>query len=350
MRKTHCVKVGNIPIGGDAPVSVQTMTKVQTSHTEEVVKQIKKIQCAGGEIVRLAVLNKDDVASIREIKKRVPIPLVADIHYNHTLGIGSIEAGIDKVRVNPSNIPESGMKKIIKKAIERKIPVRLGLNSGSIKIKRTGLVDSIIDSALDSIKLCEDMGFFDIVISLKTPYVNDTISAYRAISERCDYPLHLGITEAGSGYYGFAKNALGIGILLYEGIGNTVRVSLTDSPEIEVECACAILQAFGLRRFQPEIISCPVCGRCQVPLNRIVLRFKKKIIAFSKKHPDVKNLKIAIMGCSVNGPGEAKQADIGIAGGKDKFALFVKGNIIGTYPLKQIEKEFFSRIKEMTNG
>ncbi len=350
MRKTRCVKVGDILIGGDAPVSVQTMTKVQTSHAEKVIQQIRRIQLAGGEIVRLAVLNKSDVQSIRKIKKSVSVPLIADIHYNHTLGLEAIEAGVDKIRVNPSNISEDGMRIIIRAAMERKIPVRLGLNSGSIKITQGGVVNSIVNAAMDSIKLCEDMGFFDIVISLKTPYVNDTIAAYRRIFERCNYPLHLGITEAGSGYYGFAKNALGIGILLSEGIGNTVRVSLTESPEREVEAACAILQALGLRRFQPEIISCPVCGRCQVPLDRIVTKFKKKILMYSRKYPGIKNLTVAIMGCSVNGPGEAKQADIGIAGGKNRFALFVKGRIIGTYSLKHIERVFFSRLKEMTDG
>lgn len=350
MKKTCCVKAGGIFIGGDAPVSVQTMTKVQTCHTEKVINQIKRIESAGGEIVRLAVLNKNDINSLKKIRTRVSIPLVADIHYDYTLGLGAIEAGVDKIRVNPSNIPKSGMRILIKKAIERKIPVRLGLNSGSIKITQKGLVNSMIDAAMDSIKFCEDIGFFDIVISLKTPYVNDTINAYRTISEKCNYPLHLGITEAGSGFYGFARNALGIGMLLYEGIGNTVRVSLTESPEREVEAGCAILQALGLRRFQPEIISCPVCGRCQVPLGSIVSTFKKKIIIFSKKYPETKNLTVAIMGCSVNGPGEAKQADIGIAAGRNKFALFVKGKIVETYSLKQIEKEFFSRLKEMTNG
>ncbi|HPP66993.1 MAG TPA: flavodoxin-dependent (E)-4-hydroxy-3-methylbut-2-enyl-diphosphate synthase [bacterium] len=350
MKKTRCVRIGNVYIGGNAPISVQTMTKVPTSCTEELIKQIKRIQNIGGEIVRVSVLNKDDIVSIGKMKNQRSIPLVADIHYDYKLALGAIDAGVDKIRVNPSNISKNGMQIIIKKAMERKIPVRLGLNSGSIKRSNAGLVIDIVNAAMDSIKLCEDMGFFDMVISLKTPYVKDTVTAYRVISQKCNYPLHLGVTEAGSGYDGFAKNALGIGMLLSEGIGNTIRVSLTDTPENEVKAGCAILQALQLRRFYPEIISCPVCGRCQISLENIVPRFKNKIMKLSKKYPGIRNLTIAIMGCGVNGPGEAKQADIGIAGGKDRFALFVKGRIIKTYSIKQIEKEFFSRLKEMAGG
>jgi len=350
MRKSRCVKVGSCYIGGGYPVSVQTMTKIPTSNVEKVIRQIERIKKAGGEIVRVSVLNKNDAKAIAAIKERIELPVVADIHYDYRLAFYSIEAGSDKIRVNPSNIPANGLKMIIKEAGNKGIPLRLGLNSGSIRITGKGIVQDIVDATINAIKFCEDNDFFDIVLSLKTPYVKETISAYRVISERCDYPLHLGITESGSGEIGFAKSILGIGILLSDGIGDTIRVSLTDKPEKEIKTGQAILQALGMRRFEPEIISCPVCGRCQVPLEEIVRTFKKKIIRMSEKYPAIKNLTIAIMGCSVNGPGEAKQADIGIAGGKDRFAFFIKGNIIGTYQAKDIEKVFFDRLKEIANG
>ncbi|MCM8828327.1 MAG: flavodoxin-dependent (E)-4-hydroxy-3-methylbut-2-enyl-diphosphate synthase, partial [Candidatus Omnitrophica bacterium] len=313
MRKTRVVKVGRVYIGGGHPVSVQTMTKIPTISEKEVIKQIKKIEKAGGEIVRVSVLNREDAKAIARIKKEVELPLVADIHYDYRLAFYAIESGIDKIRVNPSNIPQDGLKMIIKEAKEKKVPVRLGLNSGSVKTTDRGIVNDIVDATLDAVKLCEDNNFFDIVLSLKTPFVNETISAYKTISEICNYPLHLGITESGSGDTGLAKSILGIGFLLSKGIGDTIRVSLTDTPEKEIRVGQAILQALGIRRFEPEIVSCPVCGRCQVPLRKIVSRFKRKITHMARLYPEMKNLTIAIMGCSVNGPGEAKQADIGIA-------------------------------------
>lgn len=350
MRKTRCVRVGNVYIGGGYPVSIQTMTKVPTSNLKEVISQIKRIEKAGGEIVRLSVLNRLDAKSIALIKKEVKIPVVADIHYDYKLALYSIESGADKIRVNPSNISKDGMKIILKNAKEKEIPVRLGLNTGSIKITGNGIVNDIVNATSDAIKFCEDNDFFDIVLSLKTPYVNESISAYRIITKKYNYPLHIGITEAGSGDTGFAKSVLGIGILLFEGIGDTIRVSLTDTPEKEVKLGRAILQALNIRRFEPEIISCPVCGRCKVPLEKIVKSFKKKIMKTIVANPEIKKLTIAIMGCSVNGPGEARQADIGIAGGKDRFALFLKGRIIGTYPSEKIEKIFFEKLKEISNG
>ena len=348
--KKRCVKVGNVFIGGEAPVSVQTMTKVSTSNVPLVIKQIKKIEQAGGEIVRVAVLDKNDAQAISKIKKETVLPIVADIHYDHNLALYSIESGADKIRVNPSNIPQKGLGLIIKMAREKKIPVRIGLNSGSIKITGKKLSTDIVNAAMDAIKFFEDNDFFDIVISLKTPYVRETIEAYRLINEQCDYPLHLGITEAGSGDLAFAKSILGIGVLLLEGIGNTIRVSLTETPEREIMAGQVILQSLGMRRFGPEIISCPVCGRCQVPLKEILRKFRKKILLMAKRYPAINNLTIAIMGCSVNGPGEAKQADIGIAGGKDRFVLFVKGHITGSYSVNEIEEKFFEKIKEIANG
>ncbi len=350
MRKKRIVKVGNIFIGGDYPVSVQTMTKVRTSDISSVVRQIKKIEQTGVDIVRLSVLDKKDAESIFFIKEKTKLPLVADIHYDWKLAVDAMESGADKIRINPSNTQKSGVVKVIKEAKKKRIPIRLGLNSGSIKITGRGLAKDIVCAASDAVKLCQDHDFFDIVISLKTPDVVATIESYRAIDEMFDYPLHLGVTEAGWGDAGLVKNALGIGVLLSEGIGNTIRVSLTDSPDKEVKAGQAILQALKIRKFFPEIISCPTCGRCQVPLKKILLTFSNRIIKMVKMYPELRNFTIAIMGCSVNGPGEAKQADIGIAGGKDRFAMFARGSIIGTYFTEKIEEEFFNKLKEMLHG
>ncbi|MCM8763922.1 MAG: flavodoxin-dependent (E)-4-hydroxy-3-methylbut-2-enyl-diphosphate synthase, partial [Candidatus Omnitrophica bacterium] len=243
MRKTRIVKVGRIYIGGGHPVSVQTMTKIPTKDEKKVLGQIKKIEKAGGEIVRVSVMNKEDAKAIARIKKEIELPLVADIHYDYRLAFYAIESGADKLRVNPSNIRQDGLKMIIREAGDKKIPLRLGLNSGSVKITGRGIVSDIVDATLDAVKLCEDNHFFDIVLSVKTPYVSETINAYRVISEKCNYPLHLGITESGQGDIGFAKSVLGIGILLSEGIGDTIRVSLTDTPEKEIRVGQAILQS-----------------------------------------------------------------------------------------------------------
>ncbi len=342
-RKTRKIKVGNIYIGGDAQISIQSMTKVPTSSHNELVKQVSSLIKTGAEIIRISILNKEDIKAIPVLKSRFPIPFISDIHFDYKLALYSIDAGIDKIRINPGNIKTSGMKEILNIAKERKIPLRLGFNSGSIPFKKN-LLNDLVSFAKDIIHFCEDKEFFDFVISLKTPFVHTTVDAYRNIAQVCNYPFHIGITEAGSGYIAVSKNAVGIGLLLNEGIGDTIRISLTEPPEKEVEWSKALLQALEIRRFEPEIISCPTCGRCEVNLNKIVENFRKKILLLSQKHPQIKTLKIALMGCIVNGPGEAKQADIGIAGGKKKFILFEKGIIIGVYPQKNIEKEFFKRL------
>jgi (E)-4-hydroxy-3-methylbut-2-enyl-diphosphate synthase len=335
MRNTKVIKIGNIYIGGDNPVVIQGMTKVSTSYLPGLKNQIKKMLKEGAEIIRFAVLDEKDTESIPVLKKDFQIPFVADIHYNWKLAIISIEKGIDKIRINPGNIERKHLKEIIKVAKEYNVPVRIGLNSGSVKLKGD-LVSSLIDLAKDTVKFFEDSNFFSIVISLKTPFVKETIKAYRKISEIYDYPLHLGITEAGCGYLSLSKSILGIGILLNEGIGDTIRVSLTTSPEEEIKVAKSILQALNLRIFEPEIISCPTCGRIKVNLKEVLEKVKKEIKKIEKEYPEIKKLKIAVMGCSVNGPGEAKQADIGIAGGDKKWALFKKGKIIGTYSEEKI--------------
>lgn len=345
-KKTRKVKAGNIFIGGDAPVSVQGMTKCCTADIDRLLPETKKMIRAGAEIIRVAVLDEKDIYGLRFLKENVKVPVVADIHYHRKLAVLAMENGADKIRLNPGNIPQKDIKEIVRLAKERDIPIRIGINSGSVKIKGS-IVDSMVSSAMDTIKLLEDMDFHNIVISLKTPSVEETINCYRKISELVDYPLHLGITEAGRGYLALSKSILGTGVLLLEGIGDTIRVSLTEPSYKEIEVARAILQSAGLRRFYPEIISCPTCGRAQVNLKDVLGRVEKEIMRLKGRYPDVKNLKIAIMGCSVNGPGEARQADIGIAGGKGKFALFKKGIIIGSYPEKSIVEKLINEIEKM---
>jgi len=345
-KKTRKVKAGDIFIGGDAPVSVQGMTKCCTADIDRLLPEAEKMIRAGAEIIRVAVLDEKDIYGLRFLKENVKVPVVADIHYHRKLAVLAMENGADKIRLNPGNIPQKDIKEIVRLAKEREIPIRIGINSGSVKLKGT-LAESMVSSAMDTIKLLEDMDFHNIVISLKTPSVEETINCYRKISELVDYPLHLGITEAGRGYLALSKSILGTGVLLLEGIGDTIRVSLTEPSYKEIEVARAILQSAGLRRFYPEIISCPTCGRAQVNLKDVLGRVEKEIMRLKGRYPDVKNLKIAIMGCSVNGPGEARQADIGIAGGKGKFALFKKGIIIGSYPEKSIVEKLINEIEKM---
>jgi (E)-4-hydroxy-3-methylbut-2-enyl-diphosphate synthase len=349
-RVTRAVHAGQVQIGSDAPISVQAMTKVRTGDIAALVRQVGSLVRAGAEIVRLSILDSSDLPAISALKKRFDVPLVADIHYDYRLALAALDTGVDKLRVNPGNIRRPKLREVLSEAARRKIPVRLGFNSGSLPEKKDGTLMPIVDFASDIVRFCEDCGFFDLVISLKTPSVGATLGAYRAFAVKCQYPFHLGVTEAGSGLKGITKSVLGIGILLEEGIGDTIRVSLTGSPEEEVRVAKEILQVLGLRTFGPDIISCPTCGRCEVPLIKIALRMEKKILTEAKKIPAIRRMKIALMGCGVNGPGEAKQADIGIAGGRQKFALFKKGKIIGTYPEDEIEQRFFEHLQEMVHG
>lgn len=343
-KRTRKVRVGNIFIGGDAPVSVQGMTKCRTKDVKKLISEAKRMIEKGAEIIRVAVLNEEDINGLKILKSKVNIPLVADIHYSKKLALLAMECGADKIRINPGNLPQRDIKEIVKKAKGKDIAIRIGVNSGSVKIKGS-LPDSMVSSAMDTIKLFQDMDFHSIVISLKTPSVRDTIDCYRKISEYVDYPLHLGITEAGKGAFALSKSVLGIGVLLLEGIGDTIRVSLTEPSYREIEAGKAILQAAGVRSFGPEIISCPTCGRCQVDMDMVLKNVEKEVIKLNRIYPDAKYLKIAVMGCSVNGPGEAKQADLGIAGGKGKFTLFKKGIIIGTYPEKTIVEKLINELK-----
>ena len=330
-RKTRAIKVGDVLIGGKNPVAIQSMTKVKTSNIIGTVSQIKELEKAGCEIVRLAVKDSADAFAIRKIKKEVNLPLVADIHFNWQLAIEAIESGADKIRLNPGNIYKpSEIKEVISALKVAKIPLRVGVNSGSVRnqnSRRISMPEKLVDSCLAYIRMIEKFNFHDIVISLKASNVLDTVDAYRRISKVCDYPLHLGVTATGLPYAGALKSSIAIGALLLQGIGDTIRISLTDKPAHEVSTAKIILESLELRNFGPEIISCPTCGRCEVDLIRIVRQLEGRLSAINYKLPS-RAVKVAVMGCVVNGPGEAKEADIGVAFGKREGLLFKKGKSI----------------------
>ncbi|MBM3246559.1 MAG: flavodoxin-dependent (E)-4-hydroxy-3-methylbut-2-enyl-diphosphate synthase [Candidatus Omnitrophica bacterium] len=346
-RKTKTIKIGKVRIGASHPVAIQSMAKTPTANIEATVRQINELERAGCEIVRLAVKDSVDARALKEIKRSVKLPVVADIHFSWQLAIQAIESGVDKVRLNPGNIyKKEQVREIASAAKLNHIPIRVGVNSGSL---RSGAPrpDNLIKSALDYIKILEGRKFYDIVVSLKASSVLDTIAAYRKISRLCDYPLHLGLTATGLPLQGAIKSSIAIGALLLEGIGDTIRVSLTDSPIEEVRLAKAILEALRLRRFGPEIISCPTCGRCRVDLIAIIKRLESSLSRYPvgrlagspvrrlNRHTGTpahrhtgKHIKVAIMGCVVNGPGEAAEADIGVAFGKRDGLLFRKGKAI----------------------
>jgi (E)-4-hydroxy-3-methylbut-2-enyl-diphosphate synthase len=348
-RKTRKVRVGRIDIGGESPVSVQSMTTTDTRDIDATIKQVLELEAAGCDIVRLAIFDQSCTNTIKEIKKVTDIPLVADIHFDHSLALASIEKGIDKLRINPGNIGgHKEVRKVVAAAKERGIPIRIGVNAGSLskeilnKYGNTPL--GMVESALEHVAILENLGYYNIVISLKASSVLKTVEAYRLISKRVDYPLHLGITEAGTVLAGTIKSSIGIGVLLAEGIGDTLRVSLTASPVEEVKVGKEILKALELRTSGVDIISCPTCGRCNIDLIHLAEKLQNKLKGID--YP----LKIAVMGCVVNGPGEAREADIGIAGGKGKVALFKKGRVIGTVPedkaLEALMFEIHNMIKD----
>ena len=332
--KTKIIKIGNICIGGENPIAIQSMTKTKTKDIERTIRQIKKLESVGCEIVRLAVKDNADAQALSKIKPKVKISLVADIHFDWRLGIKAIDSGVDKIRLNPGNIyKREQIREIARAAKTGGIPIRVGINSGSIRkcqassVKCHSVADKMVKSALDYIKILEKSGFYDIVVSLKASNIFDTIEAYRKFSRLCGYPLHLGVTATGLSELGIIKSSIALGNLLLEGIGDTIRISLTDEPQEEVKAAKSILAALGLRRFSPEIISCPTCGRCEVDLVKIVKDLEERLNTVNCKLLTVNSqpLKVAIMGCLVNGPGEAREADIGIAFGKKEGLLFKQG-------------------------
>jgi (E)-4-hydroxy-3-methylbut-2-enyl-diphosphate synthase len=327
-RKTRKVWIGDIPVGGDAPVSVQTMTKTKTSDVEGTLAQVRRAADEGCDIVRITVNDKKAAAAMADIVKGSPIPVVADIHFNHVFALESIKAGVAKVRINPGNIGSiDRIHQVLDAAKERSVPIRIGVNSGSLEediLEKHGYptAEALFESAMRHAEICEDYGFGDIIISVKSTDVRLMIEAYRLLAERTDYPLHLGVTEAGTSRVGSIKSAVGIGTLLAEGIGDTIRVSLTDEPYREVEVGKEILRSLGMASRNVEIIACPTCGRLEVDLFRITNELEERLAGIRKP------VKIALLGCVVNGPGEASEADIGIAAGKGVGILYRKGEVV----------------------
>jgi len=329
-RTTRTVKIGSVSLGSGHPVAIQSMCKFKTSDVSACLRQIKGLEKAGCEIIRLAVKDNADAEALKNIKKHAKIPLVADIHFNWRFAIIAIDSGADKIRLNPGNIHKLGeIREIVAALKGARIPLRIGLNSGSVKDNpEKSMPDKLVASALDYIKTIEKLKFYDLVISLKANNVMDTVEAYRKIAGLCDYPLHLGVTATGSPFAGAIKSTVAIGALLLEGIGDTIRVSLTDDPAREIEAARNILESLDLRRFGPQIISCPTCGRCDVDLVKIVKKLEIGLAGFSVSRKPVKPIKVAVMGCVVNGPGEALEADIGVAFGKKEGMLFKNGKVV----------------------
>jgi (E)-4-hydroxy-3-methylbut-2-enyl-diphosphate synthase len=334
-RKTRAVKVGSITIGGDAPVSIQSMTKTDTTDIEATVRQIRALATAGCEIVRVAVPTVQATKALPEIRRECnKVPLVADIHFHPQFAVAAIEAGFDKIRWNPGNIRDpKRVREVVDRAKERGIPIRIGVNVGSLdpaceEAHRDNLVEAIVQSALKSIRLLEGFGFYDIVVSLKSSDVVQTLQAYRRMAQLCDYPFHLGVTEAGLPDTSVVKSSIGIGALLAEGIGDTIRVSITGDPLEEIKVAQRILSSLELRRFETNVIACPSCGRCEIDVIGIAEQVKARVSELAKAEPRCLDLTIAVMGCVVNGPGESEHADIGLAGGGGVGVIYRKGQIV----------------------
>lgn len=333
---TREIKIGNVAIGGNNPIAIQSMCNFPTEDTEKNVEQILALEKAGCEIIRLTVPTEEAAVSFGKIKKRVHIPCVADIHFDYKMAILAMENGADKIRINPGNIGgKEKLAEVVKVAKERNIPIRVGVNSGSLEkdlvAKYNGVTaQGLVESALDKVRMIEEEGYENIVISIKSSNVPMCVEAYERISEVSDYPLHVGITEAGTIYAGNIKSAVGLGILLHEGIGDTIRVSLTGDPLEEIKSAKYILRSLGLRKEGIEVISCPTCGRTKIDLIGLANQVEEMV----KDYP--LNLKVAVMGCVVNGPGEAKEADIGIAGGINEGLLIKKGEIVKKLPQSEL--------------
>jgi (E)-4-hydroxy-3-methylbut-2-enyl-diphosphate synthase len=342
---TKSISVGNVPVGGDAPVSVQSMTKTDTRDVSATVDQIHLLEDAGCEIVRVAVPDNAAAKALAAIKGRIAIPLIADIHFDHRLALMAIDGGVDGLRINPGNIGnEQKVAEVARNAFERRIPIRIGVNAGSLEkdlLKKYGhpTPQALAESALRHIKLLEACDFNLIKVSLKASDVLSTVAAYRLMASQNNYPLHLGVTEAGPLVRGLVKSSLGIGLLLAEGIGDTIRVSLTAPPVEEVKAGQAILRALELREFGPEIVSCPTCGRCEINIEPIVNELEDLFKTVKKP------LTVAVMGCVVNGPGEAREADIGVALGKSSGVLFKKGQPIDKVDPKNLVDRLMKEIE-----
>lgn len=334
--QTKEIHIGNQVLGGKHPVLIQSMTNTRTEDVQATVEQIHRLEAAGCELVRCAVPTMEAAKAFSEIKKQIAIPLIADIHFDYRLAIAAMENGADKIRINPGNIGDNvRVKAVVDVAKERNIPIRIGVNSGSLEghllEKYKGVTaEGIVESALDKVKLIEDMGYDNLVVSIKSSDVLMCIKAHELIADRILYPLHVGITESGTVYSGNIKSSVGLGAILYQGIGNTIRVSLSGDPVEEIKTAKLVLKTLGLRNGGIEVVSCPTCGRTQIDLIGLANQVEDLVKDFPL------NIKVAVMGCVVNGPGEAKEADIGIAGGKGVGLLIKKGEIIKTVPEQQL--------------
>lgn len=344
---TKVVQIGNKKIGGGNPILIQSMTNTKTEDVEATVRQILELEAAGCDIIRCAVPTMEAAQALKEIKKQIHIPLVADIHFDYRLAIAAMENGADKIRINPGNIGSTDrIQAVVDVAKERNIPIRVGVNSGSLEkelVEKYGGVtpQGLVESALKHVKILEKYDFHDIVVSIKASDVHFSLEAYRILSESIPYPIHVGITEAGTVYIGTIKSAVGIGAILAMGIGNTIRVSLTGDPVEEVRAAKEILKCLGLRKFGIELISCPTCGRTQIDLISIANEVEKRCASIKK------DIKVAVMGCVVNGPGEAKEADIGIAGGNGVGILFKKGELIRKVDESQLVDALMEEIDKL---
>ncbi|MCI6099122.1 MAG: flavodoxin-dependent (E)-4-hydroxy-3-methylbut-2-enyl-diphosphate synthase [Selenomonas sp.] len=346
-KKTRQIHIGPVAIGGGAPVSVQSMTNTKTTDTEATLAQIRALAAAGCDIVRLAVPDMDAARNLKNILPKSPVPLVADIHFDYHLALEAIRQGIHGLRLNPGNIGgEENVRKVVEAAKAAGIPIRIGVNAGSLDkklLEKYGGVtaEALVESALQHVRILEAQGFYDMKISLKAHDVPLTLAAYRLMSEKVEYPLHLGITEAGTAKTGVIKSAVGIGALLAEGIGDTIRISLTGDPVVEVRVANEILKSLGLKEYGPTLVACPTCGRTSIDLPAIAAEVEKKLAGITEP------IEVAVMGCVVNGPGEARGADVGIAGGKGEGLVFRKGEIIRKVPESELVPELFKEIDKI---
>lgn len=348
-RKTRAIKIGTVPVGGNAPITVQSMTNTDTRKVEETVAQIRRLEGAGCEIIRVAVVDMEAATAIRSIRDQIHIPLIADIHFDHRLAVASMENGAQAIRINPGNIGGAKkLAKIVDAAKTHAVPIRVGVNSGSLEkdlLRKHGhpTPAALTESALRNVELLENQGFCEIKISIKSSDPLTTVEAYRQLASSCDFPFHLGVTEAGGLIAGTVKSSVALGILLYEGIGDTFRISLTRDPVEEVRVGYEILRSLNIRHRGPELISCPTCGRCQVNLFSLADEVEHHIQTI--KTP----LKIAVMGCVVNGPGEAKEADIGVAGGKGVGIIFKKGKLFKKVAENELLEVFLKELDTMAD-
>jgi (E)-4-hydroxy-3-methylbut-2-enyl-diphosphate synthase len=346
-KPTRKIRVGNLFIGGDAPIAVQSMTNTDTRDARATIDQIKRLEEEGCDIVRVAVPDAEAAEAVGAIRKAIKIPLVADIHFDYRLALSSMENGVDKIRLNPGNIGSPDrVRKVVEMARERGIPIRIGVNSGSVEkdilAKYGGVTpEGMVESALNHARILEELDFFEIAFSIKASNVTLTIAAYRLMAEKSDYPLHIGVTEAGTVFRGTVKSSVGIGTLLAEGIGDTLRVSLTGDPVEEVRVGREILRSLSIEKGGIEFISCPTCGRTRIDLINTAPAIEQKLAGCRK------NIKVAIMGCAVNGPGEAREADIGIAGGDGEALLFRKGKIIRKIPQDKLVEVLLEEIDKL---